>query len=558
MSAVVECPACHESLELPDEFIEGVVCPHCDAAFILKPVLLNEHGEPIEEQPASSPAPVAPPPESSQASGSPADTASTGGADKETSSASSGDAGNAVSSEGDAPSEASASSSGLRFAALAAAGDIGSKDSGDIAVAAAEAESAAAESESKADADKDAKADKKTDQPKKDDADSDSPWANLGSTDSGSSSKESAPSKDSMSAKAVRQRKNQGPSMLSLAIGVVISGFVGLYLGYWLLNFFGGPRFHFIDLPLPFIDHSASSDDGSGDFPAPPPGGGPITIESPRSKQQPRRNRRPQNNQQGQMTPAVELPTVATQPPAEPAPAQQGAMPSFSSQELADALTEANRTTSTPGGDVQVTSELYEQLCRLAHVATFVDVNEPQVLARREAVHTVLRRLTHRPQQIAAINALAQTRLAAAAVATDPIANPGIVLAGQVVGSTSSGPWQLTRVQLLHAAQAAPARPAPSATPLESQLPGSASAASPMVAQTAYQPQATLVQNPPVEAPAAVTLVSTGRIPLEPGASRLFVGSVIVQPRQALPGYMVDDSPVVWAGTWVSLASDAS
>jgi hypothetical protein len=519
MSAVVECPACHESLELPDEFMEGVVCPHCEAAFILKPVLLNEDGEPIEDTPAS-PAPSA----NAPTSDSPAGETAASTAEKEV-----------ASSEG------------------------GSSGVSDIAAAAAAAEAAATAStsgESKASDEKEAAKDDKSES-KADD--SDSPWAGLNTTDSGGS--ESTSNKDSMSAKAVRQRKNQGPSMLSLAIGVVISGFVGLYLGYWLLNFFGGPRFHFVDLPLPFIDHSRADND-SDDFPSPPPGGGPITIEGPRSKQPAKRPRRPANDKQGQVTPGTQEPAVAMQPPVEQAPPPQGATPSFSAQELADVLTDANRATSAPGGEVQVTSELYELLCRLAHVATFVDVNAPQVLARREAVHTVLRRVTERPQQLAAINTFAQAKLATAAVTTDPAANPGIVLAGQVVGSSSSGPWQLTRVQLLHVpGHAAPARPAPapvpSGAPLESQLP-SAQVPSPKVAEVELPSQATLVQNPAAEAPAAVTLVSTGRIPLQPGASRLFVGSIIVQPRQALPGYTVDDSPVVWAGTWVTLASDAS
>jgi hypothetical protein len=36
-------------------------------------------------------------------------------------------------------------------------------------------------------------------------------------------------------------------------VGIVVFGFVGLALGYWLLNFFGGARFNFLDIPLPFV-----------------------------------------------------------------------------------------------------------------------------------------------------------------------------------------------------------------------------------------------------------------------------------------------------------------
>jgi hypothetical protein len=39
-------------------------------------------------------------------------------------------------------------------------------------------------------------------------------------------------------------------------IGIVVFGFVGLFIGYWLLNFFGGPRFNFLDIWLPFVSHT--------------------------------------------------------------------------------------------------------------------------------------------------------------------------------------------------------------------------------------------------------------------------------------------------------------
>jgi hypothetical protein len=39
-------------------------------------------------------------------------------------------------------------------------------------------------------------------------------------------------------------------------IGIVVFGFLGLAVGYWLLNYFGGARFNFLDIPLPFVPHT--------------------------------------------------------------------------------------------------------------------------------------------------------------------------------------------------------------------------------------------------------------------------------------------------------------
>lgn len=54
----------------------------------------------------------------------------------------------------------------------------------------------------------------------------------------------------------IRATPRQQPyemGMLGNLIGIVVFGFVGLALGYWLLNFFGGPRFNFLDIWLPFV-----------------------------------------------------------------------------------------------------------------------------------------------------------------------------------------------------------------------------------------------------------------------------------------------------------------
>ena len=60
----------------------------------------------------------------------------------------------------------------------------------------------------------------------------------------------------SFDAAALRTTPRQQPyeiGMVGNLIGVVLFGFVGLALGYWLLNFFGGERFNFLDIWLPFV-----------------------------------------------------------------------------------------------------------------------------------------------------------------------------------------------------------------------------------------------------------------------------------------------------------------
>jgi carboxypeptidase Taq len=57
-------------------------------------------------------------------------------------------------------------------------------------------------------------------------------------------------------ASTLRTSPRQQPyeiGMVGNLIGVVVFGFVGLAIGYWLLNFFGGERFNFLEIWLPFV-----------------------------------------------------------------------------------------------------------------------------------------------------------------------------------------------------------------------------------------------------------------------------------------------------------------
>ncbi len=61
---------------------------------------------------------------------------------------------------------------------------------------------------------------------------------------------------ESLTEKALALSQHQGPSPLVHLVGLVVSGFLGLAIGYYLLNYFGGPRFNFLKIPLPGVPHT--------------------------------------------------------------------------------------------------------------------------------------------------------------------------------------------------------------------------------------------------------------------------------------------------------------
>ena len=91
---------------------------------------------------------------------------------------------------------------------------------------------------------------------------------------------EAEAAEESLTEKAQALSQPQGPGLLVHLLGIVISGFLGLAIGYYLLNFFGGPRFNFLNIPLPGVPHTQGEsvpEEGfyripEPRFPLPPPG----------------------------------------------------------------------------------------------------------------------------------------------------------------------------------------------------------------------------------------------------------------------------------------------
>lgn len=76
-------------------------------------------------------------------------------------------------------------------------------------------------------------------------------------------------------ARTIRSRP-KGPSMMAHMIGVIGGGVLGLSIGYYLLNLFGGEKFDFLNIPLPGIRHTQQPADGGSGLRATEPPRAPL------------------------------------------------------------------------------------------------------------------------------------------------------------------------------------------------------------------------------------------------------------------------------------------
>jgi len=66
------------------------------------------------------------------------------------------------------------------------------------------------------------------------------------------------------------RKRNPQASVLRQLVGTVLGGFLGLAIGYYLLNWYFGPRFDFLSIPLPGISHTYRHWPHSGESQADP------------------------------------------------------------------------------------------------------------------------------------------------------------------------------------------------------------------------------------------------------------------------------------------------
>jgi len=201
-------------------------------------------------------------------------------------------------------------------------------------------------------------------------------------------------------------KRKKGKSAAKEIAGAILGGFLGLSLGYYLLNFFGGERFDFLEIPLPGVEHTyrhrAASDNGNAEKPETPPDTSPnIPLLQPSSRER-----------DSQPLPADYI--GLRQPP------------SFSSSDLGKALKVAVDLVQTDDPTAQMPLETHQELCRLAHVLTFAagDPDAGVLPEHKRAAREILKSYVNDSKQIDWIGRLA------AGLLKDEELQGGVLLAG--------------------------------------------------------------------------------------------------------------------------------
>jgi len=314
-----------------------------------------------------------------------------------------------------------------------------------------------------------------------------------------------APGRPGVSRATKPRRKKKEKSMAKEMAGAIIGGFVGLAVGYYGLNYFGGDRFDFLPIYLPGIPHTYHH------MPSPDPDEPQDTKEqSSATDNRPHSEPEPEPNRVVQPEP----PTVASpdRPPTEPtfdapkdepepAPLPDNYVglrepPSFSSDDLGEALKAAHDLIITLEDVDALPAEAFQELCRLGLVMTFVEdaPTDSRLLSRKDAVHDILQQLADGPGRIGEIG-----RQAGRLIEREEVIQPGILLAGTVRSVLSKGG--------LHG----------------------------MTMQLAVQPD-------------PISVLSATPLPFESGDQVVILGSTITNPAENLIGYSGKKSKVIWVG----------
>lgn len=219
-------------------------------------------------------------------------------------------------------------------------------------------------------------------------------------------------------------------------IGVIGGGLMGLAIGYYLLNYLGGPSFNWLKIPLPGIPHTqrdgAEAKGATADGPEqPPPGDGAANIPA-----------------QPPVPDGPTMPSTEPTPPSEPVeqypPDYVGPRRHdlYDAADLAEALVRANELAGGTGAGAAasgpppaLTPNTYEQWCDVAEVIALLSPDEPEknVASRRDA----LRRLVLRVGTAGNVREIA--RLSPERLSSPPRPDAGILLVGQVEKIEPSG-----------------------------------------------------------------------------------------------------------------------
>ncbi len=218
-----------------------------------------------------------------------------------------------------------------------------------------------------------------------------------------------------------RKQKNVFKEM----VGAILGGFAGLVIGYYLLNYFGGERFDFMNVWLPLVPHTqkywegdsteastdSASESGSGTAPSDP--AAPKSPKLPKQPQQfvlpeepsspasPPPNEfgfDPMNQGVGDPLAVTEAPKIELDVTPEPEPTVGlRKPPSVPAKQLGDALKQANAAVRGEDATGEITEDVFEKLSQLAHRVTFVKPGGAQVADRKQAIQKMLEEIAADP-----------------------------------------------------------------------------------------------------------------------------------------------------------------
>ncbi|MDA7977483.1 MAG: Trm112 family protein [Pirellulales bacterium] len=339
---------------------------------------------------------------------------------------------------------------------------------------------------------------------------------------------ETDPHGESSGRSAVVNRARRKKNPFGQLLGVIGGGALGLAIGYYLLNYFGGAQFNFLNLKLPGIK-------------APQP---PAKDES-----QLRNAENSSNPSVGQRNEDAEVALVSGRDGertngrsgrAEPF-VKQFTPPVFRAADLQRTLATASRALGCPDCDStgfvtqrifgannsgervqaacptcagkpysKVNPQGYQALCELAQTVTWVDSSDVTARGSAEALRTLLLQTAQTAEQQSLLNELAGERLQRAEASSSSMHfenGDGVVLVGQIIEHRQSGPYFLTVLKL-------------------------ASSAS----------------SPSAEGDRQVVVAARQRAVGLLGESLLVAGAVLKNPQQTLPDFQGQEPLVVWGG----------
>ncbi len=247
MSLEISCPGCQQSVPLADDPLAEQTCPHCQAVFRLQAVLVETASEEtnaadfLAAVSATESPPAASPSGDSESPTEENDTPEEPPAPEET-----------AGTEQETPEEPSFAQAATALtgedAEASATGENQEAEEASAEKSLAEAEEQSEDAEAAISL---AQQDEEDSQEQDEQEDY---WASLEQADTGEEEHES------LTEKARSLSRRQGPSPLVHLLGIIGSGFLGLAIGYYVLNYVGGPRFNFLNIPLPGIPHTQQND----------------------------------------------------------------------------------------------------------------------------------------------------------------------------------------------------------------------------------------------------------------------------------------------------------